>query len=154
MHFLAPNPTWGHGHRGICPPAAAAGTFVHGIARVRTLSSRSFHHGAGFPLMSPVQRAESPAHADTNQAQQPEWNTNVECLRRAALASASSPGIFVPRKPQHSQDSIDHEPAERSRSVWKANASTFSVFTRQNRLLFQRSRTRRRNKDTKGNFCF
>lgn len=49
-----------------------------------------------------------PAHADTNQAQQPEWNTNVECLCRAALASASSPGISVPRKPQRSQDSINH----------------------------------------------
>lgn len=49
-----------------------------------------------------------PTLAHTNQAQKPEWNTNVECLSTAGLASAPSPGTFVPRKPQYSQDNLHH----------------------------------------------
>lgn len=129
------------------------------IARVRLqcmLSSRSFHHGTGFPLMSPVQRADPPPLKETqikrssrNGTQM--WNVSAELhLRQRPLRGFLFPENHNTRKTV-SITPLRHEPAERSRSVGEENTSTFSLFTCQNRLLFRRSR---KNKDTKGNFSF
>lgn len=169
MHFLTPNTTYGDEHHAICSLALLLLTkFLRRRALLCLGShvcacSACCHRGLSIMerifLSCPQSNVPSPPLMQTqikrsslNGTQM--WNVSAELhLRQRPLRGFLFPESHNTRKTVPITP-LRHEPAKRSRSVWKENTSTFSVFTCQNRLLLECSRTRRKNKDTKGNFSF